>query len=69
MIKIKAKFNKDNDKLEWNYKIKNTNAMEHICVIWNLFDIILEKTPEISEKELIELIKKRKKYAEELEKK
>lgn len=69
MIKIKAKFDIDNQKLNWKYKTKNTNTIEHLTVIWNLIDIILEEQEQITEKELLDMIKNRKKFMIEMEEK
>ena len=66
MIKLTAKYNEDKNELDWKYNAKRTHALEHLCVIWNLIDIVLEKTPDITEKELLNMIKNRKKYIEEI---
>lgn len=66
MIKIKANLDVDSSRMKWKYKSKKTNSLEHLCIIWNLFDTILEKTPQITEKDLIEMIINRKRYVEEL---
>jgi len=62
MIKIKAKFDTKNSTLKWSYNANNTSTIENMCVIWNLFDTILDQNDDISEEMLIDLIKKRKNF-------
>ena len=66
MIKIKASFDFKTKKFEWNYKTRKTNTLEHLCAVWNLCDEILDNTPDITEKELLDMIKNRRKYLEEI---
>lgn len=66
MIKIKAKLDVKNNTLNWNYKGKKTNSLENICVIWNLMDNILANNSELTENDLLEIFKNRKKYIEDL---
>lgn len=42
MIKIKTDYDKEQDKLSWNYESKKSNTMEHLAVIQNLFDLIIQ---------------------------
>lgn len=64
MIKIKAKIN-DDDVFDIQYDVQETCALENLAVISYLVNIILEKDDNITEKEIINFIKKRNKYMKE----
>lgn len=66
MIKIKANFDVKNESFDWTYKGKNTNTLENLCVIWNLIEGILRNNDEITEKDVMEMIKDRRKYMAEI---
>ena len=67
MIKIKAKYDEKNDIFNYNYKIKNSNTIEHLAIIWKLIDAIIDNDKNIDEKTIIKMIKDRKKYMETIE--
>lgn len=67
MIRIKAKYDEINDIFNYDYKIKNSNTIEHLAIIWKLIDTIIDNDKNIDEKTIIKMIKDRKKYMETIE--
>lgn len=65
MIKVETKVNDDTFSIK--YEAENTSSMEHLMLISNLMDKILENNKEVKEKDIIKFIKNRQKFFDKLE--
>ena len=65
MIKVETKVN--DDVFSVQYEAQNTSSMEHLMLISNLIEKILENTDDVKEKDIIKFIKNRQKFFDKLE--
>jgi len=68
MIKIKTKYDNETDNFTWNYESEHSNTMEHLAIIHNLCEAILQNDKNIkSYKDIFKLVEKVAKSVERKE--
>lgn len=68
MIKINTNYDNDTDRFTWDYSTKHSNTMEHLAVIQNLCDAIIENDKYFKKyKDIFKEVEKIKNAVEKIE--